>query len=135
MKHFFDPRLGVRAFEEDGSQDFLITPDMRPLSEEELNAYLNPPKTEQQVRDELKASRALAVEKIKVTTKAGNTFDGDETSQGRMARAIIALNAAPAGSTVRWVLADNSVIMASAKELTEALSLAGAEQAAIWVME
>lgn len=85
-------------------------------------------------RDELKAQRDAAVAAIQVTTAAGNTFDGDETSQDRMTRAVVALGAAPAGTTVNWVLADNSVIEASQAELTEALMLAGAAQAAIWVL-
>lgn len=85
-------------------------------------------------RDELKAQRDAAVAAIKVTTAAGNTFDGDETSQTRMTRAVVALGAAPAGTTVNWVLADNSVLDATDAELTEALMLAGAAQAAIWVI-
>lgn len=84
------------------------------------------------VRDAWKAERASAVEAIKVTTAAGNVFDGDETSQGRMARAIIALRTTP-GGTVNWVLAGNAVIDATAAELTEALALAGVAQAALWV--
>ena len=85
-------------------------------------------------REELKMERQQAVDAIRVTTQAGNTFDGDETSQGRMARAIIALQATGT-PTVTWVLADNTAIDASAAELTEALALAGAAQAAIWVIE
>jgi len=93
------------------------------------------PPTEEQLREAWKISRTTAVEAIKVTTKAGNTFDGDEVSQGRMARAVIALNASTAGTKVNWVLADNSVIQASPAELTEALALAGAAQAALWVQQ
>lgn len=85
-------------------------------------------------REQLKAQRAAAVEAIKVTTQAGNTFDGDEVSQGRMARAVIALSTGLAPS-VTWVLADNSVIQATQAELTEALVLAGQAQAAIWVIQ
>jgi hypothetical protein len=85
-------------------------------------------------RDQLKAQRQAAVDAIKVTTAAGHTFDGDETSQGRMARAIIALSTGLAPS-VNWVLADNSVIQATSAELTEALVLAGQAQAALWVIE
>lgn len=99
----------------------------------ENGVFTKQPKT----REELKAERQAAVDAIKVTTQAGHTFDGDETSQERMSRAIIALNAASAlglGSTVNWVLADNTVIQASAAELTEALVLAGQAQAAIWVI-
>ena len=85
------------------------------------------------VREAAKAQRTLDVSAIKVTTAAGNTFDGDEVSQGRMARAIIALSTGLAPS-VNWVLADNTVIQATPQELTEALVLAGQAQAAIWVI-
>lgn len=107
--------------------------DMAEMTPAEVEAHVNPPKTEAQLREEWKASRAAQVEGIKVTTAAGNTFDGDEVSQGRMARAVIALNASPVGTKVNWVLADNSVIQATQEELIEALALAGAAQAAIWV--
>ena len=84
-------------------------------------------------REELKAARTAAVEAITVTTAAGNTFDGDETSQTRMARAIIALQATNTPS-VNWVLANNTAIQATAAELVEALALSGAAQAAVWVI-
>ena len=90
--------------------------------------------TPEQLREAAKAARTLAVENVKVTTAAGNTFDGDETSQTRMSRAILALSTGAAAS-VPWVLADNTVIQASAAELTEALVLAGAEQARLWVLQ
>ena len=89
--------------------------------------------TPEQLREAAKAARTLAVENIKVTTAAGHTFDGDETSQARMSRAILVLSTGAAAS-VPWVLADNTVIQASAAELTEALALAGAEQARLWVL-
>lgn len=89
----------------------------------------DPPSAQQQ-REQFKAERSAAVQAINVTTAAGNTFDGDEISQGRMARAILAL---PDGQAVPWVLHDNTVIEASAAELREALALAGAEQARLWV--
>ena len=84
-------------------------------------------------REAAKKAREVAVNNIKVTTQAGNTFDGDETSQTRMARAITVLSTGFAAS-VPWVLADNTVIQADIAELTEALALAGAAQAAIWVI-
>ena len=92
-----------------------------------------PPKTPEQLREEAKAARAAAVEAITVTTAAGNTFDGDETSQTRMSRAVLVLSTGAAES-VPWVLSDNTVIQADAAELTEALALAGAEQARLWVI-
>lgn len=98
-----------------------------------IGEYVAPPPPPPS-RDELIAQRDAAVAAIKVTTTAGNTFDGDEVSQGRMSRAVVAMGAAPAGSTVNWVLADNSVIEATQEELTEALLLAGTAQAALWVI-
>ena len=103
--------------------------EMTEAEHAELLDRLNAPLT----RDDLKAQREAAVEAIKVTTAAGNAFDGDEVSQGRMARAIIALSTGLAPS-VSWVLADNSVIDATSAELTEALVLAGQAQAEIWVI-
>ena len=87
----------------------------------------------EQLREHAKQARQTAVENIKVTTAAGHTFDGDETSQARMSRAILVLSTGAAAS-VPWVLADNTVIQATAAELTEALALAGAEQARLWVL-
>ena len=84
-------------------------------------------------RETAKQSRQVAVENITVTTSAGNTFDGDEASQTRMARAILVLSSG-AASTVTWVLADNTVIQATEAELTEALAKAGAAQASMWVI-
>lgn len=84
-------------------------------------------------RQRFKAERSAAVAGITVTTKAGHTFDGDEVSQGRMARTILGLQTAPEGATTPWVLADNTVIRVTVTELSEALTLAGAEQARLWV--
>ena len=89
--------------------------------------------TPDELREAAKAARTVAVENIKVTTQAGHTFDGDETSQTRMSRAILVLTTGAAPS-VPWVLADNTVIQADIAELTEALALAGAEQARLWVL-
>lgn len=85
-------------------------------------------------RAKAKIARTEAVKNIVVTTRAGNTFDGDEDSQGRMARAIIGMQYAEEGATITWTLADNSTIQATKAELTEALTLAGEAQAALWVI-
>ena len=57
MKYYFDPELGVRAFEADGSQDFLITKEMRPLTESEVNEHLNPAPTPEQLSNTERAWR------------------------------------------------------------------------------
>lgn len=82
-------------------------------------------------RDEFKKLRTAAVDSIKVTV-AGHIFDGDEISQGRMARAILGLQAAGEDATITWVLADNTMVDVTAAQLTEALTLAGLEQSRIW---
>lgn len=84
-------------------------------------------------RERFKALRASAVERITVTTGSGRTFDGDEISQGRVARAIIGLAGQPVGSTIQWVLSDNSVVDVEVEEMKEALTLAGLRQTEIWV--
>ena len=84
-------------------------------------------------RASAKEARAEKVYQIRVTTASGKTFDGDEVSQGRMARGILGLQAAGATS-VTWVLADNTPTTVTVEELGEALALAGAAQAAVWVI-
>lgn len=94
--------------------------------------YLDPESPEK-IRAEKLKRRQEMVDSIVVTTRSGKSFDGDETSQGRMARAIIALNAAGITETT-WVLATNIPTLVTIQELTEALMLAGAEQTRIWVI-
>ena len=96
-------------------------------------AVFDPPEppSDEQLLAAAKAQRAASVDAIKVTTQAGNEYDGDEVSQGRMARAIIALQATGT-PTVKWVLANNVPTDVPVADLVEALALAGGAQAAIW---
>lgn len=80
---------------------------------------------------EFKVSRELAVSQIQVTTASGKTFDGDETSQNRMARAVASSDP---GDTTVWMLANNTPAVVSHDELKEALRLSGEAQTALWVM-
>ena len=130
--YYKDPETGEVYAYDDEQVAMGLADDKTAMTPEEVEAHKTPPKTPEQLREAWKASRGAAVEAIDVTTAAGNTFDGDEVSQGRMARAILALGTTPGGAT-NWVLADNTVIAATAAELTEALALAGAAQAALWV--
>ena len=77
-----------------------------------------------------KATRAKAVSESAVTVD-GMVFDGDEISQGRMARAVVSASS-DTEETV-WVLADNSVVMATALQLRTALKLAGQAQTSNWI--
>lgn len=80
--------------------------------------------------EDLKRVRATEVAAIKVTTAAGNAFDGHEDAQNRMSRAIQMMSDA---DVLPWVLADNSVAQVGRGELQEALRLAGLAMAEIWV--
>lgn len=125
--HWFDLKAAIANPNVDSSMSNL-TPAIGIAKTVEI-----PPPPEPDPREIAKAARAALVAAIKVTTAAGNEFDGDEISQGRMVRAIIALQATGTPS-VTWVLANNQPIEATAAELSEALALAGAAQAAIWVI-
>ena len=76
-----------------------------------------------------KSERADYVSKIVVEVD-GMKFDGDETSQDRMARSVVALN--DDSETVQWVLADNTIAQVTRVQLKQALRLAGEAQTAIW---
>lgn len=82
-----------------------------------------------QVREQAKANRAEAINSIKVTTRAGNTFDGNERSIAALTQQVVAL--APSEVT-SWVLADNSTLSTTREELLEALVLAVTERTNLW---
>lgn len=86
-----------------------------------------------EAREAAKQSRAKAVASIVVTTSTGKAFDGDETSQGRMSRALLAMQLAGVTETL-WILADNTPTQVTLAELGEALILAGQEQTRLWVI-
>lgn len=114
----------------DGTPDALEVPDDSPL--ESIPDALDDAAQALAQAQQTKMQRTEAVARIRVTTTSGKVFDGDETSQTRMARAVVALQAARQPETT-WVLADNTPATVSLDELAEALALAGAEQTRLWV--
>jgi len=76
-----------------------------------------------------KRQRDFDVTQITVTTAAGNTFQGNEDAQTRMARAVTGLNPT---ETIQWKMADNTMLTVTREELKEALVLAGRAQETIW---
>lgn len=131
MKYFKDSTGTVYAYEADGSQDAFIKPELVQLTDEEVYTHLNPAKTPDDIRAELKHQRDLNVSQITVTV-AEMLFDGDEVSQNRMARAICAMDDL---DTTSWTLADNSVVTVTKEQLKEALRLAGIAQTELWSLE
>ena len=84
------------------------------------------------LREAEKIQRDITTAKILVTTAAGNVFNGDEISQNRLSRAILALQLTGTPTT-HWVLANNVATEVGVPELAEALALAGAAQTELWV--
>lgn len=78
-----------------------------------------------------KAKRAAAVAAITVTVD-GMVFDGDETAQERMSRAVVLADSMD--ETTEWVLYDNTVAIVTADQLRRACKLAGKAQTALWTV-
>ena len=109
----------------DGHRRFQVVAIPAPTPEEQQQALM----------EQKKALRAEAVSKITVTVD-GLEFDGDETAQDRMARAITMFQAnnLPADYQTDWVLADNTIAKVTVTQLSQALLLAGKEQTALWTV-
>lgn len=91
---------------------------------------LTPEEQEAQNLAIAKRERAAKVAAIKVEVD-GMTFDGDESAQSRMARAITAAETAGLESTV-WVLANNTVATVTKVQLQQALAKAMVAMAELW---
>lgn len=94
-----------------------------------------PEEQQQELMEQKKALRAEAVSRITVEVD-GMVFDGDETAQDRMARAITMFQAnnLPADTVTTWVLADNTIAEVTVAQLSKALLLAGQAQTALWTI-
>lgn len=79
--------------------------------------------------DAWKADRQGRVDAITVIVDEME-FNGDETSQNRMARAVTAADQLT--DTTPWTLHDNSVATVTIRQLKAACRLAGEAQTAIW---
>ena len=92
----------------------------------------DPEPTEEELLQKAKALRAAQVAAIQVTVD-GMVFDGDETAQTRMARALEVASITGMESTV-WVLADNSVATVTVAQLQQALSKAMLQMGELWTV-
>ena len=117
----------------------LIPTRARAASSNEIQSqidYENSPEgIAEKTLENAKIDRAEAVSRITVEVD-GMEFDGDETAQDRMARAITMFNAnnLPADTVTPWVLADNTVAEVTVAQLSKALLLAGQAQTALWAV-
>ena len=84
------------------------------------------------MRSIIKRERFEQVAAITVETCMGNVFQGDEISQSRMVRVLVARDEDRPDGTVDWILADNTVANITLAELEEALRLSVDAQTEIW---
>lgn len=73
--------------------------------------------------DAPKAIKKFLLDNLKVTTTAGNTFDGHESARNNMMSALMAAEILNETST-SWKLADNTIAVVTVPEVKEALALA-----------
>jgi hypothetical protein len=73
-------------------------------------AWVDKPKSPEQLIAEAKAQKAEALANITVTTRSGKVFDGDEKSQARMMASLTAANTLHQTETT-WILADTTGTM------------------------
>lgn len=85
-------------------------------------------------RRKLRDVRDKKLLNLVVTIKSGKEFDADEISQARM---LMALRAAEISKekTIKWKLANNSIVEISKTELREAIALAVAKTSELFIGE
>lgn len=135
MKYLITPQNKIRAFDEDGSQDKLITEDMKPIASlpeqpwtidyEAGTVTTRQPETEeslsqlQQVRDQSLQS---------MTHELAN----EAVVQVRPQDIINFQTAIQLGSDSEWVLADNTIRTLTVAEMQECLQAGMQQGKAIW---
>ena len=100
--------------------DGIYVPDMDKQAELEAT----------QAREAFKAQRQEAVDNLEVTYE-GTIYQGDEVSQGRMSRAILALP--DDTTTTLWIAKDNTPMQLTKVDLSSILRLAGEAQTVLWI--
>ena len=92
------------------------------MTDVELEAFKNPPKTQEQLDVEAKQAKQAMLDTITITTTSGKVFDGREKDIPLMSGAINVSSILGVTST-QWKLHDNSVAIITLDELKEALAL------------
>ena len=84
MKHYIDSNEEIFAFESDGSQDYLIKPDMKPITQAEI-AERNKPTKEQLAEQVIGIRKQKEAEGVAVN---GIRYAGDEGNRRALREAI-----------------------------------------------
>lgn len=136
MKYFVDETGAYLGAWDQGGPDNGVEVPLAPEDARQIwfeGVWIYPSKTPTQVREEFKAQRELEVSRIKVTSSLGRVFDGAEVDTTRMLKPITVLKEKPTGTTVTWVLADNTVVDVALDEFLEVVEKAGLEQTRLWI--
>lgn len=88
MKHYLNSQGQLFAFEADGSQDFLITADMKPATDAEVAAIQRPPLSFEDLRGNKIAAINEAAEKCAAQLTAGYPDFETKTWPDQQAEAI-----------------------------------------------
>lgn len=86
-----------------------------------------------QAREVAKHARTTKIAALTVTITSGKVFDANEAALARLTQAHVVGTANNMTSTM-WTLADNTRVTVTLAEITEAMTLAGLAQNAIWVI-
>lgn len=86
----------VFAYEEDGSQDHLIG-DKVLMTSEEVEAHINPPKTEAQIQSEFRAERNKLLSEADILINKALDNDQDVTSLRTYRQAL-------RDATIEWIM-------------------------------
>ena len=121
------------------SNQCLIKDTIKFINGKYYETYIVVDKSKEQLEKEYfyiqKNKRADAVSKITVEID-GMIFDGDEVSQERMSRTVVAAAATgeTGDATTTWVLHDNTIAQPTISQLARALRAAGEEQTKLWTI-
>ncbi|PCK30466.1 DUF4376 domain-containing protein [Pseudoalteromonas piscicida] len=125
----FNADLPVIGQDENGV-DILAEPIALPVAPEKPAVKTVEEVLAPYARTLFKMQRAEKVSNITVEVD-GMVFDGDETSQARMARAIVLMTRSD--EKTLWVLADNTQVEVTKVQLKQACMLAAKRQTELWV--
>lgn len=94
----------------------------------DTNSIIYDPNNAIALRIQFKLERQQKVNNIEVTYN-GNIYQGDETSQNRMTRAILAMTDT---ETIPWITKDNKNVNLSKVDLSAILKQVGIIQTSLW---
>lgn len=129
MKYFKNTNNEIFAYDDEQIKQG-YGKDLTPITEKEKDELLapTPEEIQQGLYNQWKAERQSKVDNIEVELN-GIIYQGDETSQTRIARAVSVMEDT---DTTMWVAKDNSINELSKADLKYILREAGIKQTLIW---